>query len=328
MTLDGVRVLVTGGSGFVGLAVAQAAIAGGAKVALFADRPPPDSFLESAGARDAALRIGDVRSESEVAEAIAFMQPTHIVHAAALTPAPDREAARAQALLEVNVVGVANVLGAAAKAGVRRVVVMSSNSVYGPVSVDQGPLDESRALLPADLYGISKVSAEQIAVRLSDLLGVGVAIVRLGSVYGPFEYETGLRDVMTPHLQMVRAARKSDPARLAWKFRSDWIYSRDAARGILLAATHPELNERTFNVGSGMSTDLLAWGALLAQRYPGWSYQLADTPGEANIFYRSSREWAPLATKRFREWTGFTPAFNQEEAARDYLAWFDEVGLP
>jgi NAD(P)-dependent dehydrogenase (short-subunit alcohol dehydrogenase family) len=214
MTLDGVRLLVTGGSGFVGLAVAQAAIAGGAKVALFADRPPPEAFLKSAGARDAALRIGDVRSESDVADAIAFLQPTHIVHAAALTPAPDREAARARALLEVNVVGVANVMAQAAKAGVRRVVVMSSNSVYGPVSVDQGALDESRALLPADLYGISKVSAEQIAVRLSNLLGVGVAIVRLGSVYGPFEYETGLRDVMTPTCRWC--------ARPASRIQPDW----------------------------------------------------------------------------------------------------------
>jgi nucleoside-diphosphate-sugar epimerase len=328
MTLDGVRLLVTGGSGFVGLAVAQAAIADGAKVALFADRPPPDSFLASAGAHNTALRIGDVRSVDDIADAIAVTQPTHIVHAAALTSAPDREATQARALLEVNVVGVANIMQEAAKASVRRVVVLSSNSVYGRASVDEGPLDESRALRPTDLHGVSKVSAEQVAARLSDLLGIDVAIVRLGSVYGPFEYETGLSDVMTPHLQMVRAARKADPARLAWASRSDWIYSRDAAHGILLAATHPELGERTFNVSGGASTDLLAWGALLAQRYPGWSYRLANTPSEANIVYRSSGEAAPLGIERFRERTGFALAFNQERAARDYLAWFDEVGLP
>ena len=116
--------------------------------------------------------------------------------------------------------------------------------------------------------------------------------MRLGSVYGPFEYETGLRDVMTPHLQMVRAARKSDPARLAWSSGPT-----GSIRGMLPAAFFlPRLilSATSELLMSAVGSQPIYWAGERCSRSAIRVGVTSSpiTPSEANIFYRSSREWA------------------------------------
>lgn len=316
------RLLITGGSGFVGLALARAALDDGWRVGLFADRPPPPALRHLAGGEALDLQVGDVRRPADVAAAISAFAPTHVVHGAALTPAPDREAEVGADLMAVNVAGTAAVVHAAAKAKAARVVVLSSNGVYGVEDPAEGPLDEARPSEALDLYGISKAVAERVAGRMAALSGIEVVVTRLGSLFGPFEYESGVRPVMSPQLQMMRAAYEGRPAILGWPMRYDWIYVRDATRGILTALTAPGIAGGTFNIGSGTRTDLLAWGALLARHFPNWTCSLAGEGAVPNIAYRMNHERPSLAVARFAAATGYRAAFDQAAAAEDFVAWF------
>jgi nucleoside-diphosphate-sugar epimerase len=140
-------------------------------------------------------------------------------------------------------------------------VHLSSIGAYGAVDTLEGPIDQARPPEPTYLYGISKWSAERVASGLAELLRVELDIVRLSSVYGPFEYESGDRDVMSPHLQMLRAAIDGVSLRLSGVLRADWIYSRDVAAAILRASEHDGLGGQTFNIGGDVVTDLFGWGA-------------------------------------------------------------------
>jgi len=321
-----VRLLITGGSGFVGLAIAEAAVAAGAEVAIFANRAPPPALLVAAGGNAIRVTLGDIVSASDVAAAFAAVKPSHVVHGAALTPALDREWPLAGDLFAVNVVGTVILVKAAIDAGVQAIVTLSSNGIFGGVDLAEGPVSETRDPQPEGLYGISKREAEHVAMRMAEMTRANLVVTRLGSVYGPFEYESGVRSIMSPQLQMARAARAGVPAKLSWAMRSDWVYSRDVAAGVLTALTSEGLSRQTFHISGGAKSDMLGWGALLANRFPNWTVGLARPDETPNIAYRGMEERASLDTSRFTAATGFEPAFNQQQAADDFLAWLDRWG--
>ena len=320
------NLLITGGSGFVGLAIAAAAVEKGVDVTLFANRSPPPSLLQAAGGPVIQVILGDSRSAADVTAAIANARPTHIVHAAALTPALDQEWALAPDLFAVNVVGTVILVKAAIEAGVERTVVLSSNGIFGGVDLAEGPVPETRMPSPEGLYGFSKRDAEQVALRMAELKDADLVVTRLGSVYGPFEYESGVRTIMSPHLQMARAARAGVPARLSWAMRSDWVYSRDVAEGVLTALTAEGLDRGIFHISGGVKSDLFGWARHLGDRYPGWTAELATDADAPNVFYRGLHERASLDITRFADATGFRPGFDQPRAADDFLRWLDRWG--
>ncbi len=321
------RLLVTGGTGFVGLAVAEAAVASGAHATLFSNRAPPTRLLEAAGGKSIEAIQGDIRSAADVATAFATARPTHVVHAAALTPSPDDEWRLAADLFAVNVVGTVTLVKVAVDAGVERTLVLGSNGIYGLVDVAQDPLPETTVPNPEGLYGISKRDAEQVALCMAEKVDADLVVVRLGSVYGPFEYESGSRTIMSPQLQMARAAKAGSPARLSWAMRSDWVYSRDVARGVLAALATPGLARQIFHISGGAKSDMIGWGHLLARRFPGWTAQVASPHETPNIVYRAMVERPALDIRRFTAATGFVPAFDQQRAADDFLEWIDQWGV-
>jgi nucleoside-diphosphate-sugar epimerase len=309
------RVMITGGTGFVGLAVAEAVLAQGDTAILVADRPAPPAYLAALGG-DIVWHQADLRDPAALAAAFAATRPTHVVHGAALTPAPEQERAAADALVAVNVGGTARLLQAAA--GVARVVLLSSVSAYGPAPADQ-LLTEDRPPAPATLYGISKFAAEMVARRLAALLGLDLVIARLGPVFGPFEYETGVRGLMSPHLQMLRQAMAGTPSVLPWRLAADWIFSRDIGAGVV-ALLRAELAAAPalFNLGSGVVTDLPAWAAAIAPAFPGWSWRIGEPP---TIRYGLTEARAPMDTARLAA-AGFRARHDLAEAAAASIAWY------
>jgi nucleoside-diphosphate-sugar epimerase len=158
------------------------------------------------------------------------------------------------------------------------------------------------------------------------LLRVELDIVRLSSVYGPFEYESGDRDVMSPHLQMLRAAIDGVSLGLSRALRADWIYSRDVAAAILRASEHDGLGGQTFNIDGDVITDLFGWGALLAERFTNWHFGVCAPGQTAKVVYRNERETAPLNISRFAKAAGFRPAFDQPRAAADFMGCSIDTG--
>jgi nucleoside-diphosphate-sugar epimerase len=170
--LLGQRFLVTGGAGFVGSHVVDALLdAGAGEVMVFdlsplADRGRVRTFQ------------GDVRDVEAVRGAVERIDG--VFHLAVLPFGPTIEEPRLG--LEVNVVGTFNVLEAAVRAGVRKVVFSSASAVYGDTDET---MDESHPLGARTLYGATKIAGEYLVRAFADRDGLEYVTLRYMNVYGP-----------------------------------------------------------------------------------------------------------------------------------------------
>jgi UDP-glucuronate 4-epimerase len=326
------RVLITGGNGFVGLNLAEALLARGEEAVLFDLRQPPPAFLASMERQGFGGRLhavsGDVRQPQDLARAFAIGGITHVFQGAAITAAAPRESAEPQRIFDVNLGGTIAVLAAARDAGVQRLLFPSSVSVYGESLFDRALVTETDPPVPEGLYGISKYAAERSAFRLGQLWGVDVVAGRIGNVFGPWEGETGVRDLVTPLAQIAMCAVRGSEAVLPdARIKRDLIYSRDLAAA-LLELLHAELpTERVYNL-SVMDdwTDIYRrWCRQLSASFPGFRWRLAQ-PGEpAGIEYHDRRDRGRLDTTRLQQ-LGFRPAFGPDAALADYAQWLQGHG--
>jgi nucleoside-diphosphate-sugar epimerase len=223
--------------------------------------------------------------------------------------------------MDVNVTGTANLMTVAA-GRVEAVVHLSSIAVYGDIPPEGGAVDEDHATAPTSLYGVSKLGAEMAARCIARQAGLKLTVLRCGPVFGPFEYETGLRDMMSPHLQMLRLARRRETAVLAWRLAADWIYSRDVAAAVVQRLATSEQPEALFNLSGSDVTDLTQWGDLLARRYAGWTWRLAAAHESPNVVYGFASRRAALDNARIAA-AGFRPAFDLPRAAAHFIDWAD-----
>lgn len=244
------KVLVTGGAGFIGSHVTAALLARGHAVVCL------DNFNETYDParkwRNVApfldhpnyhLIVGDIRDPAAVTQAFSGGVDA-CIHIAALAGvrASVRQAA---AYAEVNVVGSVRLLDAAHEAGVRHFVFASSSSVYGGQT--QTPFHEDmpcdRPLAP---YAATKRAGELLGYTYHNLYGLNFTALRLFSVYGP----RGRPDMM-PY-QVTESIVQRKPIRLfnggeMWR---DWSYIDDIVNGILAALDTP-LGYEIINLGRG-----------------------------------------------------------------------------
>jgi UDP-glucose 4-epimerase len=245
-----------------------------------------------------------------------FMQGVDAVwHGAAITAGAQREKREAARIFEVNTLATIRALEAAARAGVRRFIYPSSSAVYGATAFEgTGPLSEDEPLRPFNLYGISKVAAERAVLHLGPALGIEVCAGRINAVFGPGERDTGLRDTLSPHLQMAGMKREGREAILARGAERDWIYAPDVADAFVRMLEARKLPPVAMNITQGALWPL----ETMARALPGlkWRY------GETNLGYGGpiDRPRRPLSGTRIEELLGWSPAFSPETACRDYAA--------
>jgi nucleoside-diphosphate-sugar epimerase len=319
--------LVTGAAGFVGLAVTEALLARGDTVVAFDSAPLPTDAV----ARFAALpgRIvpitGDIRSAADIAAAFAAIPIGRVLHAAVITAGPAREKADAATIVAVNMIGAIAVLQAAAAHRVARFVYPSSVAVYGQQPAGCPPFSEDGTWpKPAMLYGITKHAAEQALTRLARVHGLSLAAARLGSVFGPWERDTGLRDTLSPHLAATRSALAGEEAVLNPPTRGDHVYVRDVAAGLIGLLDAPALPHALFNLGSGVATDVADFCAALAAARPGFRWRRAEAGETATVITHVPFDRAPMSVARLTAATGYVPRFDLAAAAADALAFFGD----
>ncbi|WP_128935473.1 NAD-dependent epimerase/dehydratase family protein [Bradyrhizobium zhanjiangense] len=316
--------LITGGAGFIGLALAERLLAAGQRVVLF-DLPAASTELLARPELAGAVYVnGDVTVQSDLDAALAAAPIDRVVHAAAVTPNEQRERKDARRIVDINIGGTVNLMERAiAHGGIRRIVVVSSVAVYGfSAPAPSGCFEEEISHpAPAALYGISKLAAEQAAIRIAHLHGCDTRIVRLGPVYGPWEWPTEVRDALSPHHQVLQALKSGREVVLPRAMRADWIYSRDAAAGIAAVAMDAAPRHAIYHVGGGCLSDLQDWCRALASRFPDFRWRYGASGETSNIVYNLPADRAPLSTARLARDTGFSPAFPVNEAAADYLSW-------
>lgn len=319
-------ILVTGGTGFVGLALAEALKARQRDAVLFGRDPMPERFAPSF--KEFPFVHGDVRVAEDVQGALDAAKPRIVVHLAAATPNRDAEMRDPASVVAANIVGTANLMRAVARLEQRpRVLIASSVAVYGETPPAGPTYREDRdAPTPASLYGITKLAAEQTALRLAQLYELDLTVVRLGPVYGPWEYGTGLRPLLSPHAQVVDLWRKGEDVVLPRSLEGDWIYSRDAGRGLAALAMAEGLGNRIYNLGGGSTSSLADWCRNLAAAPWARAWRIAAAGEPANVAFGLVRDRAPLDIGRIRTDVGFAPDFDVRTAAEDHLSWLNAAG--
>lgn len=316
-------VLVTGGTGFVGLNLVEALLARGEHVVVAAlDDVPASAARAFAGLPG---RLTAVRADVTDGAVVGALLRAHAVDRmfpfAAITSGPAREAAEPERIVAVNLLGFIAQLRAARDAGVRRVIAPASASVYGESFYSHAVLDEATTpCVPTGVYGLTKYGIERTGLRLGALWGVEVIAARIGATFGPWERDTGLRDMIGPHWRLAKSARDGVRAVLPREIPAySWVYSRDVAAGLLHLLDMPAPEQLVFNICSGVPWGVVItrWAETLATLYPGFDWSQG---AEANIALTDTRPRGRMDIARLRA-TGWAPRYLPDAAYADYRAW-------
>jgi UDP-glucose 4-epimerase len=316
------KILVFGGTGFVGLNIAEAVLKRGHAVTLFdrAGMPPAAQRAFAHHGDRLSVIIGDVLDRTLIDGTIATGFDA-IVLGAAITAGTERDAADPESVLQVNLMAQAPILGAARKHGVKRVINLSSAGAYGASGFRYPLLDEDLPCDPVSLYAITKFASEKVASRLAALWQSDFISVRLSAVFGPWERATGVRDTLSPLMQIFTAQAKQSEATLVRSGVRDWIYAPDVADAIVLLLEAPTTQHRLYNISNPTSWSALEWGQQLAKSDPGFVCRLTGTGESPTIDLHSDSDRAPLSTARLDQEFGWRAKFGCADSAADLIDW-------
>jgi len=318
------QVTIVGGAGFVGLNIARHLLDRGEAVTLFDRAELPPAARKAFASHEKRLRVlqGDVTDRAAVEAAIGAGTDALIL-GAAITAEAARDAAEPERILAVNLLAQVPMLEAARRAKVRRLINLSSGSVYG-ASWQRFPiLEETTPCDPQSLYAISKFASERVAARLADLWQTDVVSVRLSAVFGPFERPGGVRDTPSPQAQIVDCMLRGKSGLLADPGRRDWIYAVDVAEAVAVLLDAPKPRHGLYNISSGASFTALAWGERIAAFRPGFVCRLAD-PGEAPTVRVHGPPRVPLSTTRLTEEFGWRAKFDCDASVAHLHHWLHD----
>lgn len=305
-------VLVTGASGFVGAHVVDMLAEAGLGDVVAADvSSAPKGIADPPSVRRVAL---DVTDSDAVRAAFAEWRPAFVVHAAALTPSPDEEAADAARIMAVNAGGAANVTAAAMAAkSVQRLLLFSSSGVHNGLSVYPDPLREDGPLpqAPASLYAVTKLACEGLAHR-AVAAGLSACAIRVASVYGGRERATDSRKAARLSLihRLALAAAAGRPVRIEGADAGrDWVHGDDVGRAAARLLMAPELRHVVYNVGSGEAVGFRALVAMLVAA----GLQVTDDPAAPAFGLAASDHRPALDVERLAADAGVWTRINLAE---------------
>jgi UDP-glucose 4-epimerase len=300
------RVLVTGGAGFIGSHLTDAFLERGDEVAV------ADDLTTGRRARlsdRAALHEVSIADAPALADLAARVRPEVICHLAAqidvrasvADPAADAAA---------NVIGTINVLEAARSAGARVVFASTGGALYG---VDAKiPSPEELSPEPEAPYGTAKYCAEQYIGLFNRLHGGRHTVLRLGNVYGPRQSPAGEAGVVSIFCGRVRDGESPVIFGDGHQTR-DYVYVGDVVRAFLAAADTGRPG--TWNIGTGTETSVLDLIALIGQA-AGTTLAPEFAPARPGELQRSA-----LDITRAAEGLGWRPATSLRAGVEKVYAW-------
>lgn len=304
------RVLVTGGAGFIGSHVVELLLESGHDVSVVDNLSTGVERNVPSGAR---LYRVDITSAA-LAEVMATEEPEVVIHHAAQIDV--RRSVEDPAFdAAVNILGSINLLEHARRTGVRKIVYASSAAVYGnPLYV---PVDEEHPILATSPYGASKYTVEKYLYLYRELYGLDFTVLRYANVYGPRQDPLGEGGVVAifthrlAHGLPVTVFGDGEQTR-------DYVYVGDIARANLLALTAG--GGQVVNVGCGREVSV---NQLLRA--------MLEVTG-----VRAEVEWAPerpgeirrsaLANRRAQEALGWRPTLTLHEGLERVYA-YEKISL-
>jgi UDP-glucose 4-epimerase len=315
------RVIIFGGTGFVGLNLADTLLARGHHVTLYdrAQLPVAARSLADHGERLLVVQ-GDITDTERIEKLIAGGCEA-IVLGAAITAGAHLERTATDSILQINVLAQIPILKAAIRHRVRRVINLSSAAAYGAAGQRFQVLDEETPCDPVSFYALSKFASERSVARHAALWDRDFLNVRLSAVFGPWERIGKVRDTPSLQFQILDEFNRGASAILPGPGVKDWVYATDVAEAlsVLLEAERPR--HRLYNISSGTPWSALQWGEAFAALHPGLRCRLAE-PGEKTLIELHGPDRAPLSVERMAQEFGWRARFGCAESAADLSRWW------
>jgi len=307
------KVLVTGGAGFIGSHVVDALVEAGHEVVVV------DNFWEHGGGRvenvhpQAKLYQIDIRDWNTLSGVLVRNHPEVVYHLAAQnsvsysTKNPAYDAS-------VNVVGMENLLETCTAHQVRKVVFSSTSAVYG--TVQQMPIHEDTPMsTPESPYGITKFAGEQYLRYWHKAHGLQYTILRYANVYGPRQDPSGEAGVIG--IFADRMLRKQ-PVRIDWdgEQSKDYVYVGDVARANLLALERGD--GQAYCIGTGKATSVNELYRLLSEATETMVgvIEAPKRPGDVRLFAFDS--------SKARQELGWEPQVSLKEGLQQTVSYYQE----
>jgi len=306
------RVLVTGGAGFIGSHLTDALVRRGDAVGIVDDmsagrlgRVPEAAAVHKLSVTDAAA----------LAALTAEFAPELICHLAAqidVRSSVSHPAADAAA----NVIGTVNVLESARAVGARVLFASTGAVIYGrdaPI-----PSMEDVLPLPESPYGVAKHCAEQYVLLYNRLHGMSHAVLRFANVYGPRQDPAGLAGVVAIFCAQALAGERPVIYGDGHQTR-DYVYVADAVGAFLAAADGGRPG--TWNIGTGTEVSVLALTRVISQ-VAGYQLEPVFAPARPGELLRGA-----LAPERARRDLGWAPTTSLADGVGRVYRWI-EAGSP
>lgn len=247
MEVNGKNVLITGGAGFIGSHLTEEYLANNAGRVIVYDDFSTGNLENLNHIKDERLKIvrGSILDRAKLNEIVEKEKIEIIDHLAAELEVysgikdSERDA-------RINILGTLNVLNAALKNNVKRVLFASSGAVYGEAKYL--PIDEGHPLEPHWPYGVSKLSAERYVIQYHKLFGLETTAFRYGIVYGPREW---FGRVLTMFIKRIFLENRPPVVFGDGLQTRDFVYVGDVVKAHILAIEKNEAVGQVFNIGSG-----------------------------------------------------------------------------
>jgi UDP-glucose 4-epimerase len=245
------KVVVTGGAGFIGSHLVDALVVGGHDVVVLDDL---STGLEENVNPAAELFVGSVADEHAVRQVMAGAEV--VLHQAALGSV-QRSVEQPLTSDLVNTHGTLTVLQAALDAGVRRVVFSSSSSVYGGAKML--PTPETAPLVPRSPYAVTKFAGEQYCRVFSELFGLETVALRYFNVFGPRQRPDSAYAAVIPLFIDALTTGRQPRVHGDGHQSRDFTYVTNVVAANLLAITAPAAvcSGRVYNVAAGRRVSIL-----------------------------------------------------------------------
>jgi UDP-glucose 4-epimerase len=244
------KVLITGGSGFIGQHIAKKFFDSGYYVTIFDITEPTLDELKPACIQ------GDVYDNEKLDEVV--KNHDAVIHLVGLADAgiAQRDPAKS---FKLNVLSLQNVLEACHKFGGKKLIFPSSAAVYG--LTEDLPVKESFPLNPTNMYSWHKYVCEKLIKAYHDNYGIDYVILRLFNVYG-----AGHKGVIEIFLEKAKNGETIESFG-PYQYR-DFVYAGDVAAAMYKAAIYEKVNNRAVNVGSGRGVQIKELLDLICKIYP------------------------------------------------------------
>ena len=303
------RYLVTGGAGFIGSHTVDRLLALGHDVRVIDDLSSGNK--DNLAGKKVDFIEADIRDRQAMGRAMAGIE--RVIHAAAWRSVP-KSMADPYGYMDVNVLATTNLLEHAVKAKVKRVVCVSSSSVYG--ETDKVPLREDQPARPISPYAASKLIDEELCGLFTRGFGLETVCVRYFNVFGPRQSLENDYAVVIPKFISCLLRKESPPVYGDGKQSRDFTYVDNVVEGTLAASQVPGVSGEVFNIALGEEHTVLD---LLNElnTIMGLSIKPALKPPRPGDVKRTLADCSKA--KKLLKWSGSVPF---AEGLRRTVDWF------